>query len=696
MGCPLVSPTRSEMVLAGAFFWILALLVIPLPSGLLDFLLSLSITISLLILLVALYTEKPLDFSVFPSLLLIVTLLRLGLNVATTRLILVDGAQGADAAGRVIEAFGDIAVGGNYLVGIILFLIFVIINFVVISKGSGRIAEVAARFTLDAMPGKQMAIDADLNQGVIGEDEARQRRRDIQREADFYGAMDGASKFVKGDAIAGLIIMGVNILGGLAVGVIQGGMSVSDAVETYTLLTVGDGLVGQVPALIVSTAAGVVVTRAAAGEPLADELGTQILAQPRALFGAAGMLGVLALVPGFPFVPFAALAGGTAWLGIHAGRKQDALDTTEAEETPTVAPVSEEDEVREALALDDLELEIGYGLIPLVDPDRGGDLLPRVRSMRKQLATELGFVIPLIHIRDNLQLDPGEYAILVRGNVVARSRIPPGRLLAIRPADDAPAVPGIETRDPAFGLPAVWIQERDRDRAAQAGYAVVDSASALATHLAEVIRSFAPELLTRQQVMELLAAYSKQAPKVVEEIVPSLVSVSTLHRTLRSLLEEGVSVRDLGTVLETLAEYAGRIEDPDLLTDLVRERLGRTITRPFLDEEGTLRVLTLDPTLEEQLKSGVQRSQGGTYLAVDPQTLDRLVRGVEARVHTMPAGGESRGPVLLSSQTIRSPLRHLLARAAPRIAVVSHNELPPDVRIVAEGQVELADAHQAI
>ncbi len=685
---------RSELLLAGTFFWILALLIVPLPPALLDLFLSLSITISLIILLIALYVEKPLDFSVFPSLLLIVTLSRLGLNVASTRLILVRGPEGSDAAGRVIQAFGDIAVGGNYLVGIILFLIFVIINFVVISKGSGRIAEVAARFTLDAMPGKQMAIDADLNQGILDEREAKDRRREIQRESDFYGAMDGASKFVKGDAIAGLVIMAVNILGGLAVGVVQGGMALGDAVETYTLLTVGDGLVGQVPALIVSTAAGMVVTRAAAGDTLSAELGTQVVMQPRAMYGAAGMLGVLALVPGFPFAPFAGLAAGAAYIARQMNQKQQQEEPMEPPAETTEPAVTEEEEVRGALALDDLELEIGYGLIPLVDPDRGGDLLPRVRAMRKQLATELGFVIPLIHIRDNLQLEPGEYAILVRGNQVARSRIPPGRLLAIQPGEGAPEIPGIATKDPAFGLPAIWIQDRDKERATTAGYAVVDSASALATHLAETIRRFAPELLTRAQVMELLDAFSRQSPKVVEDIVPALVSVSVLHRTLRQLLEEGVSIRDVGAILETLAEYSGKIEDPDLQTDLVRERLGRTITRPLLEPDGTLKVLTLEPGLEESLKSGVQRSQGGSFLAVDPGTLDRLVRGVEARLQGLPAGSD-RGPVLLSPQQLRSPLRQLLSRSAPQVAVVSHNELPPDVRIVAAGQVELADAQPA-
>jgi flagellar biosynthesis protein FlhA len=681
-----VTARRDEMVLAGAFLWILALLVVPLPPIALDFMLSLSISVSLLVLLVALSAERPLDFSVFPSLLLIVTLMRLGLNVASTRLILLRGADGSDAAGQVIQAFGDIAVGGNYLVGIIIFLIFVTINFVVIAKGSGRIAEVAARFTLDSMPGKQMAIDADLNQGILDDVEAKARRREIQREADFYGAMDGASKFVKGDAIASLLIMAVNIVGGLMVGVIQSGMPVGEAVETYTILTVGDGLVGQVPALIVSTAAGLVVSRAAAGEPLAQELRTQMIVQPRALLGVAGMLGTLALLPGIPFAPFAALAAGAGVLSRAVPERREEEPPMVAQPTPPAG--GEPEDLRGALILDELELEIGYGLIPLVDADRGGELLARIRATRRQLASELGFLVPLIHIRDNLQLDPAEYAILVRGNAVASARIPPGRSLALSPGSDTAELPGITTRDPAFGLPAVWIQERDRERALAAGYAVVDAASALATHLAEVIRTHAAELLTRQQVRKLLDAHAEQAPKVVEEIVPAIVSLSVLHRTLRALVEEGVSIRDLGSILETLAEYAPKIEDPDLLTDLVRERLGRTIVRPHIDKQGSLRVLTLEPALEDQLRDAVQRSQGGSFLALEPDRLDRLLSGVKAHLDAMPPDADGRLPVLLTSQSVRSPLRQLLARAAPRLAVLSHNELPPDARIVAIGQVE--------
>jgi flagellar biosynthesis protein FlhA len=681
-----VRARRDDIALAAAFFWILALLVVPLPPFVLDFLLSFSIAVALLVLLLALYTERPLDFSVFPSLLLIVTLMRLGLNVASTRLILLRGAEGSGAAGHVIQAFGDIAVGGNYLVGIILFLIFITINFVVIAKGAGRIAEVAARFTLDAMPGKQMAIDADLNQGILDDAEAKSRRRELQREADFYGAMDGASKFVRGDAIAALVVMAVNIVGGLLVGVAQAHMPIGEALETYTVLTVGDGLVAQVPALITSTAAGIVVSRAASGAPLAQELRTQLILQPRALAGVAGMLGLLALLPGIPFAPFAALGAGVGVLSRAVAERRKQEPRPEAQPGPRVG--SERQELRGALALDELGLEIGYGLIPLVDADRGGELLGRIRATRRQLASELGFLIPLIHIRDNLELDPAEYAILVRGNAVASGRIPPGRCLALSPGGDAPELPGIPARDPAFGLPAVWIQERDRERAAAGGYAVVDASSALATHLAEVIRSHAAELLTRHQVRELLDAFADQAPKVVEEIVPSIVSFSILHRTLRSLVEEGVSIRDLGSILETLAEYAPKVEDPDLLTDLVRERLGRTIVRPHLDKEGTLRVLTLEPALEDHLRSAVQRSRGGSFLAVEPDRLDRLLNAVKARLEATAPDSGGRSLVLLTSQAVRSPLRHLLTRAAPRLAVLSHNELPRDVRIVAVGQVE--------
>jgi flagellar biosynthesis protein FlhA len=680
---------RDELALGGALLWILALLIVPLPAFAVDGLVALSFTLSVLILLLALYAERPLDFSVFPSLLLIVTLLRLGLNVASTRLILSHGANGPDAAGHVIEAFANVTIGGNPIVGVILFVIFVTINFVVIAKGSGRIAEVAARFTLDAMPGKQMAIDADLNQGLLDEAEARRRRKDLQREADFYGAMDGASKFVRGDAIAGLVIVAVNIVGGFAIGVLQGGLSLGEALETFTALTIGEGLVGQIPALIVSTAAGIVVSRAAGGDPLSRELGEQVIFQPRALAGAATLLGLLALAPGFPFAPFALLgtaAGGLAW---WAAQRPKTVPPP-----PPAPPANEvaEAEAKQALALDEIDLELGYGLVPLVDPKRG-DLPARIRAVRKQLAVELGFLVPLIHIRDQLGLEPSEYAVLVRGNRVAGSRVPPGRSLAVASSASAEKLPGIATRDAVYNLPAVWIQDADRAFAEARGYTVVDASVAITTHLAEVVRAHAAELLTRSQVRELLDSFSQRAPKVVDEIVPSVVPFATLHRTLRSLLAEGVPIRDIGAILETLAEHAPKVQQPELLTDLVRERLARTVAKPHVRRDGQLHVVMLEATLEQTLQSAVQHTPSGSFLAVEPTLLDRLVRAVQTAFGNAAAAPGGGVPVLLSGQAIRSPLRQLLARVLPRIAVLSHNELPPDVRIVLAGEVRLADAH---
>ncbi len=678
---------RTEIALALSFFLILALMVVPLPATLLDLLLSFSLTVSLVTLMLALYAERPLDFSVFPSLLLIATLMRLGLNVASTRLILLRGAEGSASAGNVIRAFGDFTVGGNYVVGLVLFAIFVVINFVVIAKGSGRIAEVAARFTLDALPGKQMAIDADLNQGVIGDAEARRRRSEIQREADFYGAMDGASKFVRGDAIAGLIIMAVNIVGGLSIGVLQNGLAVGQAVETYTVLTVGDGLVSQIPALVISTAAGVIVSRAAGGAPLAVELRDQMLLQPKPLALAAGMLGTLALVPGLPFVPFAALAGGA---GVAARFTAKRAAAAPEPEPPQQAPVDDEAEVRRSLVLDDLEVEIGYGAIPLVDDERGGDLVGRIRALRAQLAAELGFVIPPVHIRDNLELDANAYSILVRGNPVATGAVYPSRWLALRPAESSAEIPGIAVQDAAFGLPALWIQSRDRERAEAAGYAVVDASSALATHLAEVIRRHAPELLSRQHVRDLLDQLAERQPKVVEDIVPGTVSVATLHTTLRALLSEGVSIRDLSTILETLAEFSPKLSEPEALVECVRERMARTITRPYLDRGGVLHVLTLEPGVEESLRAALA---GGDGLALDATRLDSLVRGFERAFQGVADNPDAAGPVLLTVPGLRAPLRRILERIEPRVAVLSHNELPREIRLQASDVVRWADAH---
>jgi flagellar biosynthesis protein FlhA len=686
---------RSEIALGAAFFWILALMFVPVPAIALDLMLSLSLTVCFLILLLALYIERPLDFSVFPSLLLMVTLLRLGLNIASTRLILLHGAEGPHAAGNVIHSFGDVTVGGNPLVGLVVFLIFVVINFVVITKGSGRIAEVAARFTLDAMPGKQMAIDADLNQGVIDDAEARRRRGEIQREADFHGAMDGASKFVRGDAVAGVLILFVNILGGLFVGIAQEGMALADAFETYTVLTVGDGLVAQVPALIVSTAAGIVVSRAAGGAPLADELTQQLVRQPRAIAVTGGILAALAVVPGLPFAPFAALAAGSGLLARHLWARERAAQQGKARDVVPRPPVDEEAELRRALQLDDLEIEIGYNLIAMVDPERGGELLARIRAMRRQLATEIGFVIPLIHIRDNLQLDPNEYAVLLRGNRLASARVYPNQWLALRPGQLEPGseVRGIATTDPAFGLPAVWIQERDRERASLAGYGVVDASTTVATHLGEVIRTHSAELLSRQHVRQLVDDLASRAPKIVEELVPNVVSISVLHHTLRALLLERVSIRDLSSILETLAEFAPTVQNPDMLTDLVRERLGRSVTRPYLEPNGTLRAIALAPELDELLRGGIRRGESGASLALEPAQLDQLMRGIEQAVQRVGRRPDGRGPVLLCSRALRTALSRLIARLDPALALLSYSELPANVRVVAEDVVRLADAH---
>jgi flagellar biosynthesis protein FlhA len=672
------------------FFWILAMMTLPLPPLLLDLLLAVSLTVSILILLVAINTNRPLDFSVFPALLLMVTLLRLGLNVASTRLVLLHGAEGTQAAGRVIEAFGQVTIGGNYVVGAVIFVIFLVINFVVITKGAGRIAEVAARFTLDALPGKQMAIDADLNHGVIDDREARRRRGDLQREADFYGAMDGASKFVRGDAIAGLVIMAINVIGGLSIGVLQEGMPIGEALATYTTLTVGDGLVSQIPGLVVSTAAGIVVSRAAGGAPLALELRDQFLHQPRALGVAAVMLGALAIAPGIPFLPFAALSGLSFALARRAVASKRAAEA-EALPAEPAREVDAEAQVRGALELDELELEIGYQLVPLADPARGGELLGRIRALRTQLASELGFVVPLIHVRDNVQLAPDAYAILLRGNCVAKGQLPTGRWLALQSRGDATPIPGTPTRDPAFGLPAVWVRARERERATAAGYAVVDAATALTTHLGETIRAHAPDLLTRKHVRELLDQLAQRAPKVVDEIVPAIVPVSLLHRVLRQLLVERVSIRDLESILEALAEFAPQSQDVELLTDLLRQRLARTITRPHVDANGALAVVTLEGVLEERLRGAVQRSEQGSFLALDAPTLERLVRQLEETFAKPALAASPR--VLLCAASVRHALRQIVSRVDARVPVISHQEIPPELRLVAVGTVGLADAH---
>ena len=589
---------HSDIVLAGAVVLVIVMMIIPLPTALLDILFAFNITVSLTVLLVALYTLEPLDFSVFPSLLLVTTLFRLALNVSSTRLILLQG-----YAGQIIESFGNFVVGGNYIVGMVIFLILVVIQFVVITNGAGRVAEVAARFTLDAMPGKQMSIDADLNAGLINDEEARRRRRMIEKEADFYGAMDGASKFVKGDAIAGIIITLINILGGIAVGSFMLGLSLQESAQRFALLTVGDGLVSQIPALLISTATGIVVTRAASESNLGEDLTRQILAQPRSLGIASGVLFAFGLVPGLPTVPFfilSVLSGAAAYAVSRAMRAEEAR--RQAAEAARRQQAASQESVKpgdlvDALAVEPLELEIGYGLIPLVDRGQGGDLLDRITMVRRRIATELGLLVSPIRIRDNLELGPNEYVVKVRGNAVARAEIFPDRFLAMDSGMVTEKVEGIETKEPAFGLPAVWVSEADRDRAELAGYTVVDPSSVTTTHLAEIIKRYAPELLGRQDTKNTIDSLKESAPAVVDEVIPDVLTVGEVQKVLQNLLRERVPIRDMITILETLGDYGKSTRNVDVLSEYCRQALARTICRQYQDEEGMINVITVSPSL---------------------------------------------------------------------------------------------------
>ncbi len=684
----------GELVVPLALVAVVLIMVIPLPAVLLDLLLAVSISIALIILMVGMYTQQPLEFSTFPSVLLVVTLFRLALNVASTRMILLYGHEGPAAAGHVIQAFGNFVVGGSYAVGIVVFLILVIINFAVITKGAGRIAEVAARFTLDAMPGKQLAIDADLNSGLVTEKDARARRRAIEAEADFYGAMDGASKFVRGDAIAGLVITAINIVGGFVIGVGQHGVDWQTAAQSYTVLTIGDGLVSQLPALLISTAAGIIVTRAASGSDLGTEVAGQLLTSPRVLWLVTGILGFLSLVPGLPFLPFVALAGTTGALAA-AGGVAPAVPA-EPESTRGGAAASGEDRPEALLALDLMELEVGFELVPLVDavtghvPDGGGDLIERIRTTRRQLALEMGFIVPPIHIRDNLQLKPSAYSILVKGIEVARGELRMGSLLAINPGTVETPVTGVATREPAFGLDALWVASQDRERAQLAGYTVVDPGTVVITHLTEVIRRHAWELLGRQEVQGLLDQVAKTRPKVVEELVPQLLPVGGVQKVLQNLLREGVSIRDLTTILEAVADHAGRTKDPDMLTEYARQALGRSITQKLVGADGTLALVTLAAPLERGLVDAIQRSEDGASLVVDPSTAQRLVGRLGAWMERFATDGLT--PILLCGATLRPSVRRFLERYLPALVVMAPAEIAHTVRVRSLGVVTLDDA----
>ena len=661
---------------------ILMVMVVPLPPLVIDLLLSLSITVAIVILLMSMFVLKPLEFSVFPSVLLTVTLFRLSLNVASTRLILLHGSEGTGAAGQVIKAFGTFVVGGNYVVGLVVFTVLTLINFVVITKGATRIAEVAARFTLDAMPGKQMSIDADLNAGLISETDARRRRSEIEREADFYGAMDGASKFVRGDAIAGVVIIFINIVGGLIIGVLQQGMDITDAARNYTLLTIGDGLVTQVPALIISTAAGMLVTRSTSSSNLGQDITEQLFVQPKAIGTAAAILFFFALIPGMPKVSFLLIAAGAGLLAWRLVRAAPAVqESAEAE----AAPPSAIETVDLLLPLDPLEIEVGYGLIGYVDVAQGGELLQRIKSLRRQLAVEMGFVIPAIHIRDNLQLKPNQYTVILKGVEIARGELLPGHWLALT-SDKTPRVKGIETKEPAFGLPAVWIAEKEKESVQARGVVVVDPATVVTTHLTEIVKAHADELLGRQEVQSLIDNLAKTHPRVIEELIPKVVSAGTLHRVLQRLLRERISIRDLLTVLETLADYAPLTKNLDILTGYVRQALARTITKQYRDGEGGITVVMLSPEIEDKISQSVQHTEYESYLSVDPNWVQKVVRGVQKFLGTFASRGLQ--PIVLCSPGARIHFRKVLEKFVPNIIVLSHNEITHDVNIKSLGIVE--------
>ncbi|MDN4576356.1 flagellar biosynthesis protein FlhA [Pandoraea cepalis] len=653
---------------------ILGMMILPLPPFILDLLFTFNIALAVMVLLVSMYTQKPLDFAAFPSVLLFSTLLRLSLNVASTRVVLLEGHTGPDAAGKVIEAFGHFLVGGNYAVGIVVFIILVVINFMVITKGAGRIAEVGARFTLDAMPGKQMAIDADLNAGLIGEEEARKRRSVIAQEADFYGSMDGASKFVRGDAVAGLLIMIINIVGGLIVGVAQHGLDIGMAAKNYTLLTIGDGLVAQIPALVISTAAGVVVSRVATDEDIGQQVVSQLFSNPRVLGITAAILGLMGLIPGMPHFAFLLLALGLGALARYQFRRAEAEKQQAARPTPVAssAPAEVAEASWDDVALvDPLGLEVGYRLIPLVDRNQDGELLKRIKGIRKKFAQEIGFLAPVVHIRDNLELRPNQYRITLKGVVIGEGEAYPGQLLAIDPGQVSAPLQGTPTRDPAFGLPATWIDVGQRDQAQAYGYTVVDAGTVVATHLNHLINAHAHELLGRQEVQQLIERIGKDAPKLIEDLVPKTIALTTLQKVLQNLLEEQVPIRDMRTIIDTLAEHGARVQDAHDLTALVRLALGRAITQSVFPGSGDLEVVGLDANLERILTQALSAG-GGTGL--EPGLADTLLRETQAAV----ARQERQGlpSVLLVQHPLRSLLSRFLRRSVPQLKVLSYAEVP--------------------
>lgn len=664
-------------------------ILVPMPPALLDLLLAGNITLAVVVLLTTVYVRTPLDFSVFPSLLLTTTLVRLVLNVASTRLILTRGGEhGVLAAGGVIRGFGEFVAGDRVAVGLILFVIIVVIQFVVITKGATRISEVAARFALDGMPGRQMAIDADLNAGLIDENEARRRRQEITQQADFYGAMDGASKFVRGDAIAGIIITLINVLGGLYIGVAESGMSFGEAIDVFTRLTIGDGLVTQVPAFLISLAAGLIATRSTTATDLPRDVLGQVFSHPEALFVAATFLGFLVFtrLPRLPLTLLGASCGGIAYLLVR-GRAQLQRDEAERRRTEQKQQQQPKERVEDYLHVDPMEVEIGYGLIRLADRSKGGDLLERVQRVRQQVAQELGIILPKVRIRDNVRLEPREYRIKIRDVPVARGELYPDHHLAMDAGMARGKVEGIETREPAFGMPAVWVERSNRERAEMLGYTVVQPSSVMATHLTEVIRKHADELLTRDQVKRLLDGLKEESPAVVDELVPGLLKPGDVQKVLKQLLRERVPIRNLELILEALGDYAPRTKDPEILNEYVRHALSRVICQQYRDEEGTLRVITLEPAVEDFVAAGVEHTDRGMLIKMSPQSIEKLVRAIGQEIKKLTDAG--RPPVVLCGPEIRAAVKRITAATLSKLAVLSYNEVTRDTKVESVAMVGL-------
>lgn len=683
---------QGDLLLAAGVVIILFVMLIPMPTIILDVMLAFNISFALVILITTMFMRTPLEFSIFPSLLLITTLLRLALNVASTRLILLNGDQGTVAAGKVIQAFGNFVVGGNYVIGIVIFLILFALNKMVITTGTTRIAEVAARFTLDALPGKQMAIEADLNAGIIDEDEARRQREAIRREADFYGAMDGAGKFVSGDVKAGMLITLINIIGGFFIGVLQKGMPWQEAAQTYTLLTIGDGLVSTIPSLIISTSAGIIVSRAAAEAQMGEEFLGQLTMHPRALKLVASVLLLFALVPGMPTIAFLILASVLFMLSLIAAKEKARV--TKQEQTQASKTQKSQDspeEVTALLPLDTLSLEVGYGLIPLVDEEQNGNLLTRIKSLRRQFALEMGVIIPAIHVKDNLELKPGEYRVLIKGNEIAKSEILIDHYLAIDPGDIKHKIKGIETLEPAFNMPALWIPKNRKEEALLAGYTVVDPATVITTHLTQIFKRHLHEFLGRQEVQNLLDNLSQRAPKAVEDLVPNILSLGTVQKVLQNLVKEGVSIRDLLTIVETLADYGQTTKDPVQLTEYVRQNMARTIVKPYLSADNTLPIILLDQEIENMFQESLHQTDSGTFLTMDPNLAHKIIQRINQTLENIVV--KDGQPVLLVPPVLRPHLAQILIRFIPTLPVISQTEIPPDIKLETIAQVSLNNAN---